>query len=439
MKAFGQRSRGRAFTLIELLMVIAIIAILAALLLPVISKGKMRARQAQCASNLKQIGLAFHQFAHEHDSRFPMQVRTNEGGTLELVPLGIPALYRHFQALSNDLLDVSMLVCPSDRRTAASSFERLSNTNVSYSLCVIRTYDDTGGTLSSDWNIADLNFTGGTTRIIWSQDVHQGRGNVLFADGHVEQTASGGTSFGGGGIWSPGPRGGGGGSGPGGGGGGGTPPSGSPPGGGGGGGSAPPAGGGGSTPSGGSGSKPGGGSAPGGSQQMAGSPAGGGRSGGAAAASTAPGGSSGGYGSRAPSGGGASSGGGIFSQVENALGTRSPAQGAMTPAPRVSTGHTIARTQEIVAPAMIALSSKSSKSNTLRPTAAVTTNKPPPEPAAEAAVAPEEWTPVLTAYVEPKDPNNLWPILLILLLAVLTTELMRRHRHRLRKRRMVQT
>src|SRR5204862_5100680 len=101
MKTFGQRSRGRAFTLIELLTVIAIIATLAALLLPVISKGKMRARQAQRASNLKQNGLAFHQFAHEHDSRFPMQVRTNEGGTLELVPLGIPALYRHFQALSN--------------------------------------------------------------------------------------------------------------------------------------------------------------------------------------------------------------------------------------------------------------------------------------------------------------------------------------------------
>ncbi|HKQ37230.1 MAG TPA: DUF1559 domain-containing protein, partial [Verrucomicrobiae bacterium] len=245
MKTFGHRSPPPAFTLIELLMVIAIIAILAALLLPVISKGKMRARQAQCASNLKQIGLAFHEFAHDHNSRYPMQVRTNEGGTLEFVPFGTSRLYRHFQALSNDLLDVSMLVCPSDRRNAAPSFDRLSNTNVSYSLRPLTTYDTTEATLASDWNI--IGGINTSNRILWSADVHQGRGNVLFSDGHVEQTVSGAASFAGGGFWTPGPAPG---SGGGGGGGGGSPPSGgggSPPGGGGGGGD----GGGGSPPAGG--------------------------------------------------------------------------------------------------------------------------------------------------------------------------------------------
>jgi prepilin-type N-terminal cleavage/methylation domain-containing protein len=58
-----------AFTLIELLVVIAIIAILAALLLPALGKAMHAARSAQCASNLKQLQLAWHLYSDDHDDR----------------------------------------------------------------------------------------------------------------------------------------------------------------------------------------------------------------------------------------------------------------------------------------------------------------------------------------------------------------------------------
>jgi prepilin-type N-terminal cleavage/methylation domain-containing protein/prepilin-type processing-associated H-X9-DG protein len=60
-----------AFTLIELLVVIAVIAILAAILFPVFSQARESARQITCASNMRQLGLAFAMYNSDYDERWP--------------------------------------------------------------------------------------------------------------------------------------------------------------------------------------------------------------------------------------------------------------------------------------------------------------------------------------------------------------------------------
>src|SRR5450755_3744538 len=80
------RHSRRGFTLIELLVVIAIIAVLIALLLPAVQAAREAARRAQCVNNLKQIGLALHNYEGAQKVLPPGYVSTFDASGTDLGP-----------------------------------------------------------------------------------------------------------------------------------------------------------------------------------------------------------------------------------------------------------------------------------------------------------------------------------------------------------------
>ena len=94
-----------AFTLIELLVVIAIISILAAILFPVFAQAREKARQASCASNLKQIGLGILQYNQDYDEAYAMGMW---GTSASQTRCSWPAMIQPY------VKNTAIFTCPSD-------------------------------------------------------------------------------------------------------------------------------------------------------------------------------------------------------------------------------------------------------------------------------------------------------------------------------------
>ncbi len=227
--------RRRGFTLIELLVVIAVIAILAALLLPVLSRSKAKAYEAQCISNLRQLSLAWQLYADDNNGFFVpngYSLQAPAPGVNQLWVMGTehfrPDAFTNIDYLINPqyalfagyLKNPAIYKCPADRTMAPAGQNQPRVRNYSlngyfnwtYPPLSLDTKDDPNYynfTRTSDLAPFDSSrlytfvdtaplsvcysafvvFMGGSGTFFWHRPTveHNNSGVLSFADGHAER------------------------------------------------------------------------------------------------------------------------------------------------------------------------------------------------------------------------------------------------------------
>jgi prepilin-type processing-associated H-X9-DG protein len=210
----GQRNAQCGFTLVDFMVIVAVTAILALMLLPRLTRSRVPAAQVYCTNSLKQICLAYRQWAFDNNDKLPTEVSVTNGGAMEAVMAGNVAAV--FQVMSNELSTPTSLFCPTDRRRiraitfskpvpvsrANQSVYFSNNSNVSYFVGLDASNTSPSMFLSGDDNWL-VGGEAGTvaqkgvpvpsgilslwnkTPIAWSEARHERKGNIGLADGSV--------------------------------------------------------------------------------------------------------------------------------------------------------------------------------------------------------------------------------------------------------------
>jgi len=198
VNAHHAKRRVSGLTLIELLVIIGVLALLAAVLLPALASAKRKTSKINCISNLKQCGIAFRLWEGDNGDHYPQYFVLTNAETMKLLANG--NAYLLWQTMSNELNTPKILRCPNDEKhTNAWSFsDGFSDANLSYFLNLDASETYPQMIMIGDDNLAldgvpvksgILTFAPKTT-IAWTQERHHNVGNIGMADGSAQQVTS---------------------------------------------------------------------------------------------------------------------------------------------------------------------------------------------------------------------------------------------------------
>jgi prepilin-type N-terminal cleavage/methylation domain-containing protein len=201
MKPRFSNQQNHALTLVEVLVVITVLAILAAIFLPAIAAYKVRKLKIRngCVNNLREISLAYRVWEGDHGDKYPMFVFVTNGGAMELIATGNVAAC--FQVMSNELSTPIILTCPEDKKrlpAATNFFDIQLKDKISYFIGVDAKESQPQMFLSGDDNLAvdgippksGLLELSTNSTIEWTTKRHDRIGNIGLADGSVWQGTS---------------------------------------------------------------------------------------------------------------------------------------------------------------------------------------------------------------------------------------------------------